>query len=201
MNRNKFHYNIFSSNATGLLINAASGAPENSFTCGDNHEIYNNVFYANTEQLKFGETAPATVEDNLVKNNIISGGIFSVRINVSADIAENTFSNNIYYRSAGVIFYVVDTERNFTYWTGTLGADIVGSSESDPLMVSPTTGDFTLQVTSPCINAGTNVGLTEDYAGNPLGDIIRAIIFQPLRLTIRPIRDMPDIGAYEYKDH
>ena len=49
----------------------------------------------------------------------------------------------------------------------------------DPLMTDPANGDFTLQVTSPCINAGVDVGLTEDYAGNP-------------------IVGLPDIGAYEY---
>ena len=57
--------------------------------------------------------------------------------------------------------------------TGTLWA-------TDPLFTSPTTGGFTLQAISPCINAGMDVGLTEDYAGNP-------------------IWGLPDIGAYEYQ--
>ena len=57
--------------------------------------------------------------------------------------------------------------------TGTLWA-------TDPLFTSPTTGGFTLQATSPCINAGMDVGLTQDYAGNP-------------------IVGLPDIGAYEYQ--
>jgi len=40
--------------------------------------------------------------------------------------------------------------------------------------------DFTLQSLSPCINAGVDVGLTEDFEGNP-------------------IVGAPDIGAYEYQ--
>jgi|GEM_PF-2020981 len=40
--------------------------------------------------------------------------------------------------------------------------------------------NFSLKPGSPCINAGLNVGLTEDYLG-------------------KPIKDTPDIGAYEYQ--
>jgi hypothetical protein len=41
-------------------------------------------------------------------------------------------------------------------------------------------GDYTLQSSSPCIDAGTDLSFTQDYAGNPIvGD--------------------PDIGAYEYQ--
>ena len=58
--------------------------------------------------------------------------------------------------------------------TGTLWA-------TDPLFTSPTTGGFTLQPTSPCINAGADVGLTQDYAGNPV-----------------PWGYHTDIGAYEW---
>ncbi len=51
----------------------------------------------------------------------------------------------------------------------------------NPLFVSPSTGNYTLQATSPCINAGTNLGLTKDLAGN-----------------IVPVGGAPDMGAYEY---
>jgi hypothetical protein len=47
-------------------------------------------------------------------------------------------------------------------------------------MTDPDNGDFTLQATSPCINAGTDVNITTDYAGNP-------------------IVGAPDIGAYEFQ--
>ncbi len=42
--------------------------------------------------------------------------------------------------------------------------------------------DFTLQLSSPCIDAGTDTGLTEDYAGSPIPD-----------------GPSSDIGAYEYQ--
>jgi hypothetical protein len=50
------------------------------------------------------------------------------------------------------------------------------SLSGGPEFVSPS--DFHLQASSPAIDHGTDVGLTRDYDGNPIGDI-------------------PDIGAYE----
>lgn len=49
---------------------------------------------------------------------------------------------------------------------------------ADPLFKSTT--DFRLKAGSPAINAGTDVGLTTDYLG-------------------KPIRGLPDIGAYEFQ--
>jgi hypothetical protein len=51
-------------------------------------------------------------------------------------------------------------------------------STSDPLFVSPLTGDFRLQAGSPGINAGVNIGLTTDLAGSA-------------------VANPPDVGAYE----
>jgi len=51
----------------------------------------------------------------------------------------------------------------------------------NPLFVNAVSGDFRLQRTSELINAGTDMGLTIDYAGNSV-----------------PQGTAPDIGAYEF---
>jgi hypothetical protein len=55
-----------------------------------------------------------------------------------------------------------------------------GNITTDPLFVSAS--DFHLQSTSLCINAGVDVGLTQDYEGRPV-----------------PWVGLPSIGAYEYR--
>jgi hypothetical protein len=56
-----------------------------------------------------------------------------------------------------------------------------GDTRYDPLFINRTDGDFRLQATSPCINAGVDVGLTTDYSGTGV-----------------PQGTAPDIGAYEF---
>lgn len=53
----------------------------------------------------------------------------------------------------------------------------------DPQFVNPIAGDFHLQSTSPCIDAGKNVTLIDDFDGNE-----------------RPCNDLYDIGAYEFQN-
>jgi len=55
----------------------------------------------------------------------------------------------------------------------------VHSINVDPKFISPGNGNFKLQLSSPAINAGMDVGLTHDYIGNP-------------------IFGLPDLGAIEY---
>jgi hypothetical protein len=64
-----------------------------------------------------------------------------------------------------------------TSWNTYHASYEANSQYIDPVVVS--SSDFNLQSASPCRNAGVDVGLTEDYAGNA-------------------VANPPDIGAYEY---
>ena len=92
--------------------------------------------------------------------------------------------NNLWYQSAGgtAVYANVNSTNyhfdDFAAWKTAMTPFEANSLWEDPLMTDPATGDFTLQATSPCINAGVDVGLTTDYLGNP-------------------IVGLPDIGAYE----
>lgn len=113
-----------------------------------------------------------------------------------------TFKNNIIWSSDGTIIDTdTHTDLNSDYnvlgpdktnvirWNGayynTLSAYKTASNQdahsvsSDPLFVNGTS-DLSLQSSSPAIDAGTNVSLATDYAGNN-------------------IYGAPDIGAYEYQ--
>ncbi len=157
--------------------------------------VYNNVCYGNgqnssgalTTKSEIALSTSADITNNItVKNNIGYATVADTyAIYVDANTSGNTvtITNNDWYRASG----------NWYYWNITAGATLatwngyagVGTDiNSNPSFVSVVTPDFSLQSFSLCINAGTNVGLTRDYAGNAVPEC-----FNPL----------PDIGAYEYQ--
>ena len=90
---------------------------------------------------------------------------------------------NLFWSDTGTMFDDVygGNPVNFAGWQAK-GWDIIGSAVADPLFIDALNGDFHLQSNSPAIDAGVDVGLTQDYEGN--------IIPQGLGF---------DIGAYEYQ--
>lgn len=124
--------------------------------------VYNNTFINLSQQgtaLLFTHTA-----SGVIKNNLIYG-----------------FDIGLYNNTAGTF-----TESNNYVWSfGTtpfinLTPDLTSSSISNPLLTDVDNENYMLSSASPAINAGTDVGLTRDYAGNS-------------------IMGNPDIGAYEYQ--
>lgn len=89
--------------------------------------------------------------------------------------------NMVFYRAYGTPIdgnnYLrgVYTSAQFATWKSDHGHD-AGSTVGDPIFMSST--DFRLAVSSPCVNAGANLGYTQDILGNPIVGV-------------------PDIGAYE----
>jgi hypothetical protein len=108
---------------------------------------------------------------------------------------------NLYYPNAdqaGAFYYlntnagiISNTNATFDQWKASHASfgDTVdaNSKTSDPLFTNASGNfskatDFKLKSTSPAIDAGANVGLTKDYAGDTV-----------------PQGAAPDIGAYEYQ--
>lgn len=88
--------------------------------------------------------------------------------------------HNLYFQSAGAKWNVAGASHDFTSYRETFGRDAHGM-EADPQFTNVTGGDFTLQSTSPAIDAGAELGLTRDLAG-----------------TSVPQGGAPDLGAYEF---
>ncbi len=155
--------------------------------------VYNNTI-VNTRERAGGttadfmiwtQTAPAVLTLT-AKNNIIYTGIssdipdFSVRWRKSSgtDMTYVGDNNLIYNINTNNSIGWIASNYTAATWAAATGQD-ANSIASYPLFVNEANKDFHLQPFSPAINAGVDIGLTTDFAGNP-------------------IIGLPDIGAYEY---
>lgn len=174
-------YNIYSnliygnnsSNSSSGITEQTKGAGTLSLTL-DNNTVYQN---GNTSQqeVKFADDLTALT----MRNNLLFATATRRTLNTVAQTGTVAIDHNLHWRADGnpAIFYIAG-EVTWSAWQA-LGYDTNAPDPADPTLTSPTT-DFTLQVGSPAINAGTDVGLTQDIDGNP-------------------IVSTPDIGAYEYQ--
>jgi parallel beta-helix repeat protein len=165
---NNIYYNIIYDQSTGIYV-----AGYNAF----GNEIYNNTIQ-NLGDVGIGFYSNAV--NGTVKNNIIRTATTYI-IEVESTAQTGFTSDYNCFGEAGNKFHWGSTTYSFVTWTTNSSQD-THSNDNDPLMTDPDNDDFTLQPNSPCIDAGVDVGLTEDYAGNPL-----------------PQGPIPDIGAFEYQ--
>ena len=150
--------------------------------------IHNNIIvYRDRSPTWAGIPAPnANVYNNIIYNSSTNG----TGLQVYTDGPLITSRNNIIYgfsigmQNAGT---TLDTDYDLVYGattsyssTGNGVTEGANSLDNDPLFANSDSNDFSLQSESPAIDAGVDVNLSTDYAGNP--------IYGP-----------PDIGAYEYQ--
>jgi hypothetical protein len=167
------YYNLLHDNKYGV-VEMGKGAG------GITLNIYNNTTYHNDDTNEAGTPAEISIEDDVsltIKNNIIYTTDSTYAYSMVSQTGMTSDYNCVYRAGSGNFIYYNGSSRTWSYWQNTAGFDGNGMN-SDPSMTDPGNDDFTLQVGSPCIDAGTDVGLTEDYAGNSVGA-------------------SPDIGAYE----
>jgi len=206
-NENIYRNNFCHGNGTGATFSCGSLCGTNTveFNLGNGArtQIYNNIFYNTHGGININNFAGGTT----IRNNTFYGfkdeGIFSVNgIMVKADAGPGiTIENNIIQRGTGgfleygiriyegAINAVVKNNIVFNNSRGSAGVHfhagqgelISGNIYSDPLMVDPDNQQFSLQPSSPAIDAGTSVNTETDYAG-----------------TLRPQGFAYDIGAYEF---
>jgi hypothetical protein len=143
--RNNVVENCNAPGAYGILIGTWYSQTDGSSVYNIN--VWNNTFYGNTDAVVIRPMVSSTVawENNIFANN------------------GTTYVNSLNW-NPGTVGYNV-------YFGGGSGP---GSNNltSDPLFVSASTGNFSLQSTSPAINAGdplssTTIVGTVDFVGNP----------------------------------
>ena len=182
-------YNIVKNCFAGVIIIGPTGQGTGWMDAGDDNVVYNNVFYNNVVGISLYNANGTITSDNIIKNNIISECyatiLFDENITAKQHSTDyrNIFNYNSYFHSSNLMFRNGLPELDFGQWSALHGGDNY-SITIDPQFISSSfqkDEDFKLQSTSPCINAGTDVGLTQDFSGNPV-----------------PQGHGFDIGAYEY---
>jgi hypothetical protein len=164
------------SNAEQVYYNICYGNTSSGIaTSGDDTLIYNNTCYNNAQGIYLflsGLTGDSSA-NSIIKNNIIValGAQSYVKVRSEAVVSGgNVFDNNCYYGSTKTKPFSWDSggppkdDHNWIEWR--LHNPEPGSLNSDPKFVSTATFDFHLLSSSPCVNAGADVGLTSDYDGN-----------------------------------
>lgn len=162
--RNKIH-----NNANRGLDNAKSLT---------NGEVYYNLIYENVGGLYWQQCnsgGSSEIYNNVIANNTGTGFTVGSGVNV-------TVKNNIVYNNSNQINISSGT-FDYNHWHPDVSFSQKGPNAitTNPKFISPGNDNYKLQSDSPCIDAGTDVGLTKDYAGNTV-----------------PYGNGVDIGAYEY---
>jgi parallel beta-helix repeat protein len=149
---------------------------------GHTINFYNNIL---SPEEKYGiylyGTAGINTHDINVKNNIVyEPTAYAIYVdqysttNIAGDY-------NDFYFTSGKCGHWAGTDYNtLANWQSGTSQDS-NSIDFDPLFINAPNGDFHLQPNSPCIDAGVDMGFTQDFEGNPV-----------------PRGSAPDIGAYEY---
>jgi hypothetical protein len=170
--------NILYDNWFGI-VQYAKGSGNKSLT------IYNNSLYHNNH----GDGS--WTGEIMIENTITSLAIINNIIYAHADSEGNAayniaFQNNaeidhncVYNSGTGSLIRYGGSAQSWSSWQNS-GFDIQGIN-ADPAYQNPDQVDFHLQPNSPCIDAGINVGLIQDFD--------QVSIPQGLK---------PDMGAFEY---
>ncbi len=153
--------------------------------------FYNNLAYNCGGSFYFNYTATQDLGPNIVLRNNVSINPRTYHIYFGSNTNEGNYTIdsdfNLFYpdKQQGLAF----KESGYAKYTNLSGWQSLSRSGStfdlnsivaDPLFVDPGNGNFNLIPGSLAIDAGVDVGLAQDFEGNPI-----------------PLGSAPDIGAYE----
>ena len=172
---------------------------ETSTYGNDNITVHHNLFWGNSGGVSFWAAGGITAQTSNIRihNNTFCNNEFGVHWKSGATnhySGTNSITDNIFWQSRSTNYGIKDdttgdqgisrTSVGFNVFQQGANTDTTGTNArvvTDPGLANASANDFHLRSGSPCIDAGTNVGLVKDYDG-----------------TAIPQGSAPDIGAYEY---
>jgi hypothetical protein len=177
----KYYYNLIYGNGITYGGNGIYMASNAGTYHARNNEIYNNVIshkIANYACIK----AASGSTGHKIKNNILFALATAYYLETQGTGSFTGSDYNDFYGGTVKWIHQGVTQSTLTGWRQITGFDI-HSIISNPLFINAGSYDYNIQSYSPCINAGTPVGLIRDYLG----------VSVPQRFT-------PNIGAFEYSN-
>lgn len=150
---NQIYGNVSNGDRYGMLAGGSSSAGSNA--------VSNNTFYGN----QYGVVVHDGANFGTFQNNIVWGSSSSYALYVSGSFKSDY--NIVGPAHSGYIYWNAGYSTLASY-SGATGND-THSKEADPLFVSPSTVDFTLQSNSPAIDKGVNLGTSYQMELNPSG--------------------------------
>ena len=144
------YYNIFSNSGTAIdLTNYPSRT-----------NIYNNVFYGNAEGI-----ASSGADLTLYNNIFYLSKEGAQAVNIIENNHTFTSDNNIYYPEQSAFMELNYSTYNTLEEFQQIEKKDLNSLNSNPFFINAAKDNFNVEVNSPAINKGRNVGLTKDFYG------------------------------------
>ncbi len=145
----RLYYNLFRNSAQGVVFKVTSTT----------NYLYNNMFYGNGTGVQMDSAG-------LMSFNNVFYQVNPGDIAIEADVLPENSNHNLYYPDqSGFITISGVPILNLKQYQSQFWLE-GNSLNIDPQLINPDGGDFSVQPESPVIDAGRNLGILVDFAGN-----------------------------------
>jgi|GEM_PF-1788366 len=180
---NQFYYNLVFNSGIGYADTDAWGMcnlqlRNDTATGGGGNQIYNNVFYGGTANVRWMGNIfiKNKCTDTKIQNNVFWGYVnhgynnVQIRVDSNTEMTGTVISHNLIGpENDGFIYYLGTNYASLTEFqsaTGQGGASLKIAAQFS----NPAAGNYHPLNTSPLIDAGIDVSLAEDLDGTPVGN-------------------------------
>ncbi len=168
-----------SSTIDGFVADGNSGAGTAFLVTGGHavltHNIVRRISASGGTGIEVTPTGAATIKNNTLANNLLSGGgviVYAIDINGNADSSSIVQNNITYNNNVGIHIspdrvtdgYNCSYANTFMDWDGTFGSQGSTDISADPRFIHLLNGDFRLKASSPCNDVGNPA---DDYSTEP----------------------------------